>query len=422
MKTKLFVLLFILPTYVECANGTQAKALQTRLFDGYNKKIRPAENQHDATEVYVSFNLLAINKLDEVAETMKTTGFLVIEWKDEFLQWDPADYGGIDLYHFPQEDVWKPDVALKNSAEKYKSLGLTSLNVQVDNYGAVFWNPFEVFESTCSIDITYFPFDTQICKLNFVAWSYSAKEVAMEGGSRSIGLGQFSPNSEWDLIDTVVSVEKELGEASIIYTLKIKRKPRYIIFSIILPIVMLAALDLFVFVLPCNSGKVSYAMTVFLSHVVFLTIISSSLPRNSETVSIFSVYIIILTVQSTLIIMMAVIVTRIWQFETPVPKIIARMTNFLFCKFCRKERNTVIPEGVQSSSNGSMQPTEDFIAIKMPRENLDKSNNWDENPTQDMCDWKKVTNGLDRLLFCFFTFVTLIATLVCLIYASTAAV
>ena len=94
--------------------------------------------------MYVSFNLLAINKLDEVAETMRTTGFLLIEWRDEFLQWTPADYGGIDYYHFPQDDVWKPDVALKNSAEKYKSLGVTTLNVQVDNHGTVFWHPFEV--------------------------------------------------------------------------------------------------------------------------------------------------------------------------------------------------------------------------------------------------------------------------------------
>ena len=51
MKTSLFVLLCLLPTYVECANGTQAKALRTRIFDtnDYDKKIRPADDQSDAT-------------------------------------------------------------------------------------------------------------------------------------------------------------------------------------------------------------------------------------------------------------------------------------------------------------------------------------------------------------------------------------
>ena len=257
----------------------------------------------------------------------------------------------------------------------------------------------------------------------------------MEGGSIGIDLGQYSPNSEWDLIDSVASVEQELGEASIIYTLKIKRKPRYIVFSIIIPIMMLSALNLLVFVLPCNSGKASYAVTIFLALAIFLTIVSSALPRNSESVSIFSVYIMILTVQSILITMTAVIVTRISQFETAVPKTIARMTSFLFCECCGKEGNVVIPEDAQSSSNGSVPlvtllawakqmkckvPMEGFITKKMAPENLDKTNNGDENPMHDVCDWKRVVNGLDRLLFCFFTFVTIISSLVCLIHASTA--
>ena len=50
MQSAVFVLLCLLPT-VECANGTEAKALRTKIFDtdGYDKKIRPADNQSDAT-------------------------------------------------------------------------------------------------------------------------------------------------------------------------------------------------------------------------------------------------------------------------------------------------------------------------------------------------------------------------------------
>ena len=96
------------------------------------------------TKVYVSFYLLSINELDEVAETLKTTGYLEVEWQDDFLSWNATDYGGLSYYHFPQDDVWKPDVALKNSVEKYKPLGVSTLNVQVDSDGCVFWYPFEV--------------------------------------------------------------------------------------------------------------------------------------------------------------------------------------------------------------------------------------------------------------------------------------
>ena len=56
------------------------------------------------TEVYVSFYLLAINELNEVTETLKTTGYLYVEWVDQHLVWNSTDYGGIEEAFWPQ--VW----------------------------------------------------------------------------------------------------------------------------------------------------------------------------------------------------------------------------------------------------------------------------------------------------------------------------
>jgi len=36
----------------------------------------------------------------------------------------------------------------------------------------------QVLQSTCDIDITYFPFDEQTCGLQFQAWSYKRHEVS----------------------------------------------------------------------------------------------------------------------------------------------------------------------------------------------------------------------------------------------------
>jgi len=38
----------------------------------------------------------------------------------------------------------------------------------------------QVFQTTCSIDTTYYPFDVQTCELQFIAWSYTVQEVIME--------------------------------------------------------------------------------------------------------------------------------------------------------------------------------------------------------------------------------------------------
>lgn len=421
MKIAIFTILAILPNGILCQNGTQAKALRKQIFETqeYDKKILPADDQTDATEVYVSFYLLAINELDEVEETLKTTGFLVVEWTDQFLSWNADDYGGIEYYFFPQDDVWKPDIALKNSVEKYKPLGVSTLNVQVSSQGSVYWYPFEVFQSTCSIDITYFPFDVQTCKLIFVAWSYTKAEVYMQGGSKGIDLEQYQTNSEWDLLDSTATVLDETEEASVIYTLKIQRKPRYMILSVILPIVMLSALNLFVFVLPCDSGeKASYAVTVFLAFAVFLTIISAELPNNSESLSIFSVYIIILTVQSTLITMTALFLLRLRQFESPVPKILHRIVDILQCKVCRNDRRKVEPEG--SNDKSAKEQIPHINGFHGKKTDLKMIENNKEEETEEPCDWKKVVNVLDRLFFCFFTIVTLTSSLACLLYASSA--
>jgi len=46
--------------------------------------------------------MLAINELSETTETLKTTGYLFVNWNDTFLKWDPNAYGGLSLYQFPQ--------------------------------------------------------------------------------------------------------------------------------------------------------------------------------------------------------------------------------------------------------------------------------------------------------------------------------
>jgi hypothetical protein len=43
-----------------------------------------------------------------------------------------------------QDNIWKPDIALKNSNKDYTTLGIPTLNVEVSNDGTVEWYPFEV--------------------------------------------------------------------------------------------------------------------------------------------------------------------------------------------------------------------------------------------------------------------------------------
>ena len=42
----------------------------------------------------------------------------------------------------------------------------------ITSEGGVMWMPPAIFRSTCPINITYFPFDIQICNMKFGSWTY----------------------------------------------------------------------------------------------------------------------------------------------------------------------------------------------------------------------------------------------------------
>ena len=48
----------------------------------------------------------------------------------------------------------------------------------VSNEGSCLYVPPGIFKSTCKIDITWFPFDDQLCDLKFGSWTYSGWKVS----------------------------------------------------------------------------------------------------------------------------------------------------------------------------------------------------------------------------------------------------
>ena len=68
-----------------------------------------------------------------------------------------------------------------------------------------------------------------------------------------------------------------------------ERKYSYYLYNMILPVIILAILGTFVFVLPVESGeKNGYALTILLSMSVVMTILSDSIPPISTETCILS--------------------------------------------------------------------------------------------------------------------------------------
>ena len=43
--------------------------------------------------------------------------------------------------------------------------------------GSVLWIPHRIYYSSCSVDVTNYPFDTQTCRMTFGSWAYHGNEI-----------------------------------------------------------------------------------------------------------------------------------------------------------------------------------------------------------------------------------------------------
>ncbi|XP_061185751.1 neuronal acetylcholine receptor subunit alpha-6-like [Saccostrea echinata] len=324
--------------------------------NAYDKTLRPAVDQHSPTALDVAFHLMSINKIDELDEKLVSTAYLTLEWKDEFLTWDAAMFPVYRL-PLPQNIVWKPDFVLKNGFTAFKELGGSFYYVMVTFDGTVTWKPYQVFESQCSIDVTYFPFDTQTCNIVFTIWSHYLHQVQITSSGSSFEMDQYKSNSIWDIISTSQVVDNSGSNSVITYTLKLRRKPAHFVGNIIVPILFLGTLNILVFVIPADAGeKMSYSTTVALGFMVFLTIVSSELPANSESTPYLSSYLLIQIIIGGFSLIVSSLQLRLRHRDESqkVNRFLRILVKFSLCRFWKcqmvKER-TVVPEDVVDEKN-----------------------------------------------------------------------
>lgn len=78
-------------------------------------------------------------------------------------------------------------VSAENIYEEYDQF-----RAVINSSGTVHWEPGGVFKTMCVIDITYYPFDDQTCRLTFGAWSYHTAKMNLTNDFTSVNLDSYS--------------------------------------------------------------------------------------------------------------------------------------------------------------------------------------------------------------------------------------
>lgn len=175
------------------------------------------------------------------------------------------------------------------------------------------WVPPAIYKSSCIIDVQFFPFDEQVCYLSFGSWTFNKQEVEIgfKDDIESVDLTQYSYSSIWDIVDCPAF--KTPGRNVLQYLIILRRKPKFFTVVLLIPTVMMAFLSTVVFYLPTKAGeKITLAISILLSLVVFLVLVSKILPATSKQIPLMAKYLLLTLLLNVLTIFITVIVLNVY--------------------------------------------------------------------------------------------------------------
>ncbi|CAF4918226.1 unnamed protein product, partial [Rotaria magnacalcarata] len=299
-------------------NCSDEQRLLYFLMKNYSNSVRPVRNASLPVPIKLGLTLTQVFDMIEKNQILITNVWLDQEWYDEFLQWNPADFNGIHRLNLPSKLIWLPDIVLYNNADEFSNSNIMQVNAMIIHTGNVFWPIPTRLKSTCQIDVTYFPYDEQECKLKFGSWTYNGYQVSITERHDAIELSSYVPNGEWDLLDTSYQVNVVRYPCcpepfpDITFFVRIRRRILYYLYSVVFPCVMLSILTLLVFCLPPESGeKIALGITVLLAFSVFMLAIAENMPETSEYIPLISLYLTAVMAMTSVSVMMTVLVLNL---------------------------------------------------------------------------------------------------------------
>lgn len=167
--------------------------------------------------------------------------------------------------------------------------GMKSYKAIIYQDGTVYYNFPTLIESICPIDVTSFPFDSQMCPLVFGSWVYHGLQLDIQPRNNPGDLSSMKKNVEW--IISNVEVERHVLKygccpepyPDITFYIYLHRKPAYYVTNIIIPSVIITVLAILGYFLPVESGeKASLVITIMLSLSVFQLLVADKLPPSAD--------------------------------------------------------------------------------------------------------------------------------------------
>ncbi|CAJ0939776.1 unnamed protein product [Ranitomeya imitator] len=274
-----------------CGNTCSYKNVLDNITNIPGSDVRPVKNWKDPTVVLIDLSLYTVINLDTSLQILTTYVWFNMEWKNEFLSWEPDDFCGIEKMLIPNNNFWLPDLYIYEMTESDNSSPVISYYT-VSSDGTIKSSiPLRII-SSCNLDIFKFPFDIQTCSLSFGPYIHTVKDIIMVAKSNSMQVYQnsydiFVSKGDWFLLNITVEnatfdTENEVY-SEVIYKISIKRAPVVYIINLIIPACFLVILDIASMFIEIGTGeRLGFKITVVLGFSVLLLILNNMLPTSDN--------------------------------------------------------------------------------------------------------------------------------------------
>ncbi|XP_008053182.1 neuronal acetylcholine receptor subunit beta-3 [Carlito syrichta] len=438
MLTDLILVLIVLGVNPSATAGfgsiaENEDALLRHLFQGYQKWVRPVLNSNDTIKVYFGLKISQLVDVDEKNQLMTTNVWLKQEWTDHKLRWNPDEYGGIHSIKVPSESLWLPDIVLFENADG-RFEGSLMTKVIVKSNGTVIWTPPASYKSSCTMDVTFFPFDRQNCSMKFGSWTYDGTMVDLILINENVDRKDFFDNGEWEILNAKgIKGNRRDGLYSypfITYSFVLRRLPLFYTLFLIIPCLGLSFLTVLVFYLPSDEGeKLSLSTSVLVSLTVFLLVIEEIIPSSSKVIPLIGEYLLFIMIFVTLSIIVTVFVINVhhrssstyhpmapWVkrlFLQKLPKLLCMKDHVERYPFLDQEESPPVAKGkvLEKKKQKHFSDGEKVLIAFLEKaadsiRYISRQVKKEHFISQVVQDWKFVAQVLDRIFLWLFLFVS----------------
>ncbi|KAL4228815.1 Neuronal acetylcholine receptor subunit alpha-7 [Mactra antiquata] len=396
----LSITVLIYGQFYMCATSSYSDKLKlySNLTAYINPRFRPVLNQTHVVNVNVVVSVLSITEINEREQSITCSIGLTCWWVDETLRWDVSQYGGTsNITLFPNE-AWLPEFIVGNTLRNDHTLFVDNgLKLNVTNSGIVTWHTGGNMKTSCPIDISNYPFDTQTCSI-IITKTLSDDEMDITLYSIDVKLFTYFENEEWALVRSSVTKETIINSlSSFKVTLFLKRRSLFYIINIILPMVMVSFMNILCFKIPPRSGeRISYCVSLLLTFVVLLSTTAETMPKMSDNVSYLQIYIYCQFWLGCFITTISAIIVKVDHSDTHLN--VPRWCQLILCL----SQSTKTSKVESLETNSDRKGSQDMETFSSPVD--------DESATAN----QDVLKRLDEVLFYIFISLFALTTIICI--------